>query len=193
MNDLNNSLLKWEGYSDIQPLQSSMIKLRQLLTINFAVVTKEISQTPSCKSASQFVPTMFSRFWLHVILKYDYLFSLLRIFEGETLWPKIGCREKGLSWGMCVYKALWIWFVKNLGREKDFTENLLAEKYDYHDVCLDVNLFVFQRLINVSQLLSNMHRRYLNVNSMSNFANNNKTMNYKDRHFPSEYGAVCCW
>ena len=50
-----------------------------------AVVTKEISQTPSCKSASQFVPTMFSRFWLHVILKYDYLFSLLRIFEGETL------------------------------------------------------------------------------------------------------------
>ena len=62
-----------------------------------AVVTKEISQTPSCKSASQFVPTMFSRFWLHVILKYDYLFSLLRIFEGETLCPKIACREKGLS------------------------------------------------------------------------------------------------
>ena len=83
--------------------------------------------------------------------------------------------------------------MKNLGREKDFTENLLAEKYDYRDeVCLYVNLFVFQRLINVAQLLSNMHRRYLNVNSMSNFAKNNKTMNYKDTHFPSEYGAVCC-
>ena len=82
--------------------------------------------------------------------------------------------------------------MKNLGREKDFTKNLLAEKYDYHEVCLDVNLFVFQRLINVAQLLSNMHRRYLNVNSMSNFAKNNKTMNYKDRNFPSDYGAVCC-
>ena len=78
--------------------------------------------------------------------------------------------------------------MKNLGREIDFTKNLLAEKYDYRDeVCLYVNLFVFQRLINVAQLLSNMHRRYFNVNSMSNFAKNNKTINHKGI-FPQNIG-----
>ena len=108
-----------------------------------------------------------------IIFSICWVFLRGEIFDRKLLVEKRDYHEE------CVYTNLYLICEEFMKRKRFHWKFVCGEIWPLWGICLYVNLFVFQRLINVAQLLSNMHRRYLNVNLMSNFAKNNKTIKYK--------------